>query len=555
MKLAVYIFAILAIGLQACSTRNLQKEMDCAEQLLDTHPDSALAILNNIAPHNFLLHRNRARYALLQSMALDKNSINTTTFDILQPALDYYLTKGTPGEKLRTYYCQARIYQRQSRSDRVLSVVEMGIVAGTNCTAADSIYLAHSYKEQASAYYDLYDMADYVRSSLKAAAIYHQLDHKNDEADMLLNGLNGAVMLRNKHLADSIMAQCLNIDSMCIDDQSILHQCKITYMLQFGSRDEIRRVVNQHQITSHSHIGKNIKLALAYSRLGENDKALHLLNSVKESKCKFDTLKYLTIAIEIMESMGNEQELAPLYKQYITQVDKQHQRQCLQERQAIAESLQMDLTLHEQQRTESLRIWSGISVIIFMILVTATFAVTNRHNRLQKKQHLERANSAEAANEQLSDHNEFLRNEITRMQQQLTDTELSSDATKAIKERIEVFNYLLANEIATNEQFYNAYEEWIKSLTANPDEFMNSLRLTFQASHPKFIKYLQDKELTSNEINYVCLYAIGLRGKEVGNYLKKRGHVNISSAIRKKLGIDRHETNLGIYVRKLLKQS
>ena len=53
--------------------------------------------------------------------------------------------------------------------------------------------------------------------------------------------------------------------------------------------------------------------------------------------------------------------------------------------------------------------------------------------------------------------------------------------------------------------------------------------------------------------HYVCLYAIGLRGKDVGAYMKMRSHVNISSAIRRKLGIDRHETNIGIYVRKLLR--
>lgn len=82
---------------------------------------------------------------------------------------------------------------------------------------------------------------------------------------------------------------------------------------------------------------------------------------------------------------------------------------------------------------------------------------------------------------------------------------------------------------------------------------MNSNRLAFQASHPNFIRYFEDHGLTTEEINYVCLYAIGLRGKEVGSYMKKRSHVNTSSAIRKKLGIDKHETNIGIYVRKLLK--
>jgi len=94
----------------------------------------------------------------------------------------------------------------------------------------------------------------------------------------------------------------------------------------------------------------------------------------------------------------------------------------------------------------------------------------------------------------------------------------------------------------------------VKELTANTEDFMNSNRLAFKASHPRFIQYFEEHGLSFDEINYVCLYAIGLRGKEVGNYMKKRSHVNISSAIRKKLGIDKHETNIGIYVRKLLRE-
>lgn len=55
------------------------------------------------------------------------------------------------------------------------------------------------------------------------------------------------------------------------------------------------------------------------------------------------------------------------------------------------------------------------------------------------------------------------------------------------------------------------------------------------------------------EINYLCLYAIGLRGKEVGNYIQIKRHYIISHEIRKKLGIDEHETNIGLYIRKLMR--
>mgnify|MGYP007119877659 FL=1 len=87
---------------------------------------------------------------------------------------------------------------------------------------------------------------------------------------------------------------------------------------------------------------------------------------------------------------------------------------------------------------------------------------------------------------------------------------------------------------------------------ANKDAFMSSTRLAFTGSHPDFIKYLERHNLTEWEIEYCCLYALGLKGKEVGTYIKLRSHYNISSEIREKLGLGETDTNLGIYIRKLL---
>ena len=58
---------------------------------MDSKPDSALAVLEGIPASKVKGKEISARYALLKSMALDKNCIDTTTFDILQPAIDYYI--------------------------------------------------------------------------------------------------------------------------------------------------------------------------------------------------------------------------------------------------------------------------------------------------------------------------------------------------------------------------------------------------------------------------------------------------------------------------------
>ncbi len=221
--------------------------------------------------------------------------------------------------------------------------------------------------------------------------------------------------------------------------------------------------------------------------------------------------------------------------------------------------------------------------MIFLIMVIVILFLLFRSNKSQKELAVERAKSSELENKSLKSEKENLVLENKNLQLEMdkkaleaenlahrvkdleeeksklnelmnSQEELPSEVQQAIKVRIEMLNALMAGYITDNEKYEKPYESWIKDLTDNTEEFMNSNRLAFQASHPRFIQYFEEHDLTVSEINYVCLYALGLKGKEVGSYIKKRSHVNISSGIRKKLGIDKHETNIGIYVRKLLKE-
>ncbi len=84
------------------------------------------------------------------------------------------------------------------------------------------------------------------------------------------------------------------------------------------------------------------------------------------------------------------------------------------------------------------------------------------------------------------------------------------------------------------------------------EEFLRSTKIVFEESHPKFTAYLHDKGLTDWEIGYCCLYTLGLKGKDIGEYIQKKRHYIISHEIRQKLGLDEHDTNISIYLRDLL---
>lgn len=103
--LALLLILLMTAG---CNRRSaVDEKMDLADGLMTSRPDSDLVVLEDIPASDINGKESSARYALLKSMALDKNYMDTTTFDVLQPAIDYYIEHGTPDEQLRTYIVKA----------------------------------------------------------------------------------------------------------------------------------------------------------------------------------------------------------------------------------------------------------------------------------------------------------------------------------------------------------------------------------------------------------------------------------------------------------------
>lgn len=118
-----------------------------------------------------------------------------------------------------------------------------------------------------------------------------------------------------------------------------------------------------------------------------------------------------------------------------------------------------------------------------------------------------------------------------------------------IHQRLAVLDKVLASYISSDEKTYRISEEEIENLMSDREEFLVSTKIIFKESHPDFIISLEEKGLTDWEVGYCCLYTLGLKGKDVGKFIQKKRHYIISSEIRKKLGLDEHDTNIGIWLR------
>ena len=144
-----------------------------AESVMNVSPDSALIILRGIDKSFLKSKAEEARYALLMSQALDKNYIDTTDFNVLQPAIDYYLKKGSADEKLKTYYYQGRIYQNRENNDSAMQSFLRGREYFSQ--ASDTLTMANLLVAQGTILSTTYKFEDFVEVNLEAAKLYSKL--------------------------------------------------------------------------------------------------------------------------------------------------------------------------------------------------------------------------------------------------------------------------------------------------------------------------------------------------------------------------------------------
>lgn len=548
----VIIFVIFSIAACGCSG-DMKGRLDRAELLMEEHPDSALSILDSIDVSALHGKRQKARYALLKSMALDKNYIDTTTFDVLQPAIDYYLENGSSDEKFKTYYYQGVIHSNAGNDNlAMISYLNGDEVEGE---IRDSLALARMLVAQGALYFKQYKISDFINNNLRAARIFSSMNKSVQRLRCYWKALGGEIILNNKEGADSLAAICRSLVKDCPPMKMQVLNNLLSYAARFGNESEIREMIRNVEEDGDPGASK-INLALAYTKIGEPKIGMQNLESVEINlENIMDSMSYWSIKSDIFHSLGeNEKALecfskySRLHEKFVNSLfsdgllfsDKQHE-------------IEMESLLKLKKRDFFLKL--SILGIIVLVGIVALLYYRSRLNKAART-------IAEQKADRLRLESDNLRLELGQLEEEhstLTSLieerkELEAPMQEAIRKRLDMLNSLLAKEITANESYAKPYREWIDSIRNDRKEFMNSTRVVFQASHPEFICFLQNHGLTDDEINYVCLYAIGLRGKEVGEYIQLKRHYNISSEIRSKLGIDEHSANLGPYIRELMNQ-
>ena len=200
---AIYQYAItmvcsifMALCLTACTRPVAVPELDTADSLMEQRPDSALTLLRRIDTLRLSAQHDRARYAMLLSMALDKNYIDLKDFHVLQPAIDYYEDHGTPTEQMRTFYYQGRIYENAGNMSKALQTYLKALERGKESN--DTLTIARAYSAQLIPNLKLMSFDKAIETGKKAAYYFQRVGKTDSYAHCLIDIANTYTLKNDK---------------------------------------------------------------------------------------------------------------------------------------------------------------------------------------------------------------------------------------------------------------------------------------------------------------------------------------------------------------------
>ena len=535
----IYIIGII-LCLASCDRHSpAWEKLQEVETYIEEHADSALLVLQDIRPENLANKEEKAKHALLLSMAMDKNYIDRTDFEVLQPAIDYYQDHGTADDKLRTFYYEGRIYTNQGNNTSAIIRFNQALTQGA--TSGDIRTKARAHFAQANIYYNLYQFDKYVEENKQAAELFKEAGMTNSYVNCLIRLINGYTLLKDKENAQRTIDMCRPIlPTLSIGKRNEFYTASLIHLTENGSQEEITSALTEYRTTIPIEKLDWLTIANAYLALGSYQEALSCVQNYHSTSNIDQNIRFYAISTQIYQKMNQPETALESYQCYANISDSIDLITYQKNTQFIEEFHKQELENVRQQATQERIILGAIIAILVLSIICIWIYVRLNINRKEKEKYRLQCLDIETERDNLT--------QLLAKQKE----ELSEEARMALTKRLSLLNRFFMAHITNDEKSSNKLQKEMEALINNRAVFMDSTRLSFAASHPHFIQHLKEHGLTEWEINYCCLYALGLKGKDIGTYIQMRSHYNQSSLIREKLGIGEHDTNLGIYLRKLL---
>ena len=198
-KLIIIISLILFCTSCSKSDKTIVSVLNTAESCMEQHPDSSLIILNSINLNEISTKANKARYALLKSIALDKNYIDVTDDSLTSIAVAYYGKHGDADERLKAYLYNGRVYENAKDYERAMSNYLYAEKSVESCK--NNNIIGRLYSSKSVLYNTIFDPQPAIEQARLASSYFMK---EGDTARFVNQLSNMAVIMNNSSLFDSV---------------------------------------------------------------------------------------------------------------------------------------------------------------------------------------------------------------------------------------------------------------------------------------------------------------------------------------------------------------
>lgn len=252
------LFILSLLFLAACGTA-YRPDLNKAEALMVDHPDSSLNILEKIRIERVRGRKNKAKYALLYSQALDKNYIDVESDSIIRVARDYYAHRGSNEERVQAFYYYGIVANNAGDIDEAMKAF---IPARIYAEKTDNEFVKGLiYLAIGNLYYDQNSLAEAIEqfdkaeeSFIKTGRLMNQflITHKKAATYRLLEQYDSTL---------HCLQRAKNIATILNDTLQIINVASLYYSVQLNMIDNIdstkihkQNLFNMYKELNHNHI-------------------------------------------------------------------------------------------------------------------------------------------------------------------------------------------------------------------------------------------------------------------------------------------------------------
>lgn len=556
----------VVLALLSCSRGEdgkVDSVLDCAYSLMEERPDSALAILESIPEESLDSRRLLARRSLLLAMARDKNYIDDTTDAVIAPAVDWYRRHGTADEKLLMNYYRGIVELNRGDYEEAMGwfVKSEGFCKKTR----NKRYVGRLHSAKSSVYDYIFDIESVIREERMAGQCFLEAGDSSAYFNAVINMTTAANKLNDTSLV-RVGLEKLSSDFARLDagQKSSFYGIELSSGLYRG-RGTLDNIVHEYvsQVNDSSQVLWNI-IAYVYLDTREYVKADAALTEYRKYNAEFGQ-DYHWLNGRVDYEFGKYRSAADSFLKYIA-IDGDRNLYVLgSDAKYIEERTESGRKIENQHYTIIIVILLLLSAVLAVFILIGRYNSQKKINRAkaaalnaEKEAEKERAARAEAEAKRLEAERsryECLYNSVL-MQKQILE-----EAQKAIPEHVDEIKEALREQLNALNKFFmanissmyseNAAEQ-LAELITDQERFLVMLRSSFLVGYPKFMAYLKESGLSDKEMEYCCLYCIGLNGNETASFLKRPSYKNEVLQMRKKLKMVRGDTNIDIFLRRKL---